>query len=60
MVWERRGVDGVVGVAAEGVRTIVGPPPRIRAGWIGSEGVGGVGGVAGGVAEGINDCGIVG
>ena len=34
---------------------VVGPPPRIRAGWVGSESVAGVGSVDGGVVEGIDD-----
>ena len=55
----RRGVDRIAGVAARiGVRAILGPPPRILAGWIGSEGVDGVGGVDGGVVEGV-DVGVV-
>ena len=35
------------------MREVLGPPPRILAGWVGSGGVAGVGGVDGGVVEGI-------
>ena len=53
---EREGVDRIALVAARtGVRATLGPPPRIRAGWVGSESVAGVGSADGGVVEGISD-----
>ena len=57
----RRDVRRIAGVAVRiGMGEVIGPPPRILAGWISSEGVDGVGDVDGGVVEGINDGGIVG